>query len=61
VAYLKVIPEEYATLDESPKEWTTWHTNLKRLLDLVHLAVVEDQERRRQARKCGNAKDAGLE
>jgi hypothetical protein len=61
VAYLKVIPEEHATYEPSPKEWTTWHTNLKRLLDLVHLAVAEDQEKRRLARKCGNAKDAELE
>lgn len=61
MAGLKVIPEEHATYESSPKEWTTWHTNLKRLLDLVHSAVVEDQEKRRSDRKCGSAPNAGVE
>lgn len=61
MAGLKVIPEEHATYDPSPKEWTTWHTNLKRLLDLVHSAVADDQEKRQLARKNGNAPTATLE
>jgi hypothetical protein len=60
VAGIKVIPEEFATLDPGPKEWTTWHTNLKRLLDLVHSVVEDDQEKRRLARKNGNAPTARL-
>jgi len=61
MAGIRVIPEEFATLQSSPKEWTTWHTNLRRLLNLIHNAVEDDQEKRRLARKCGNAKDASLE
>lgn len=61
MARLKVIPEEHATYDEGPKEWTTWHTNLQKLLTLVHDAVEEDHAKRQSARKCGNAISAELD
>lgn len=61
MARIKVIPEEHATYEPSPKEWTEWHTNLKRLLTLVHSVVEDDQEKRRLAQRCGNAPTATLE
>lgn len=59
---IDVIPEEYAAPPNSwPKDWTEWHTNLRTLLNLIHNAVLEDQEASRLARKSGNAKHAGLD
>lgn len=50
-------------IDKQPdvKEWTEWHTNLAKLLYLVRSAVLDDQEKKRQARKSGNARSAPIE
>ena len=37
------------------KEWTEWHTNMQRLLNLIHHAVEEDRVNHRRSRKRGNA------
>ena len=59
---INIIPEEHAAPPNSwPKDWTEWHTNLRTLLNLIHNAVLEDQEASRLTRKSGNAKDVELD
>jgi hypothetical protein len=50
-------------IDKQPdvKEWTEWHTNLAKLLYLVRSVVLEDQEKKRLARKSGNVQPAPIE
>lgn len=43
------------------KEWSEWHTNMKRLLNLIHHAVEEDRVNRQRSRKVGNASRAVIE
>lgn len=58
----RIIPTEYASAPRSwPKDWTEWHTNLKKLLDLIQNAVEEDHAQRQLERKSGNAKRVPLE
>jgi hypothetical protein len=62
MTHTRIIPYEHASAPESwPKEWTEWHTNLKKLLDLVQNVVEEDHAKRRSERKSGSAKHAELD
>jgi len=58
----RIIPSEHASVPQSwPKDWTEWHTNLKKLLDLVRDAVEDDHAKRRLERNSGSAKHVGLD
>jgi hypothetical protein len=47
-------------IDRQPdvKEWTQWHTDLKKLIDLVRNVQLDDREIQRAKRKSGSAMPA---
>lgn len=62
MAQIRVVDYSVANHGEYKiKEWTEWHTNLKKLLDLITSVVEDDHEQRRLERKSGNAKHAEVE
>lgn len=57
---MRVIPEQYANYHTPKTEWTEWHSNLRKLLMIIQGVVEEDHEKRRSARRSGNASNAEL-